>query len=214
MLDLRLRCLAVAVATAAVLMVCTSTASAVTVQCRGGSNSCTARVSLAGGAGNEPVVIRLSDTDLRLVSVRPNRPGLRGAYRLSHQRLRSGGSEFVVRLNAVQSIRRGSFLVFTFRVPGGGRATIVRCRGGSNACTARVGLAGGASNRRVVIQLTDSDLRLVSVRPNRASLRGAYSITRQRMRQGGSEYALTLNAVQSIRRGAFLIFRFSVVVFR
>jgi hypothetical protein len=209
--DFRFQRVMVVAVAAAVLMVCAPSAAAVTVQCRGGSDSCTARVSLAGGV-NEPVVIRLSDTDLRLVSVRPNRPALRGAYSLTHQRLRAGGSEFVVRLTAVQSIRRGSFLTFRFRARGGG-ATIVRCRGGSNSCTARVSLAGGAGNRRVVIQLTDDDLRLLSVAPNRASLRGAYSITDQRLRQGGSEYALRLNAVRSISRGSFLRFRFGVRVF-
>jgi hypothetical protein len=145
-LDFRFRHV-MAVATAvAVVMVCAPSAGAVTVQCRGGSDSCTARVSLAGGV-DEPVVIRLSDTDLRLVSVRPNRPALRGAYSLTHQRLRDGGSEFVVRLTSVQSIRRGSFLTFRFRARGGG-ATIVRCRGGSNSCTARVSLAGGAGTGR------------------------------------------------------------------
>jgi hypothetical protein len=213
MLDVRFRGVMVAVIAAAVLMVCAPSAAAVTVQCRGGSNSCTARVSLTGGV-NEPVVILLSDTDLRLVSVRPNRASLRGAYSLTDQRLRAGGSEFAVRLNAVQSIGRRSFLTFRFRAHGGGRATVVRCRGGGNSCTARVSLAGGASNRKVVIQLTDSDLRLLSVRPNRPSLRGAYSITNQRLRAGGTEYALTLNAVQSIRRGAFLRFRFGIRVFR
>ncbi len=205
------RAMVVGIAAAAV-MVCAPSAAAVTVQCRGGGNSCTARVSLAGGV-NEPVVIRLTDTDLRLVSVRPNRRALRGAYSLTHQRLRAGGSEFVVRLTSVQSIGRGSFLTFRFRARGGGGTTIVRCRGGSNSCTARVSLAGGASNRRVVIQLTDDDLRLLSVAPNRASLRGAYSITDQRLRQGGSEYALTLNAVRSIPRGSFLRFRFGIRVF-
>jgi hypothetical protein len=212
MLDIPFRRVLVFAIAAAVLAVCAPSAGAVTVQCRGGSNSCTARVSLAGGV-NEPVVIRLTDTDLRLVSVRPNRPSLRGAYLLTHQRLRDGGSEFVVRLSAVQSIRRGSFLTFRFR-SGGGGATIVRCRGGSNSCTARVSLAGGASNEKVVIQLTDDDLRLLSVRPNRRSLRGAYSITGQRLRVGGSEYALRLNAVRSIPRGSFLRFRFGVRVFR
>jgi hypothetical protein len=197
---------------AAVLMVLAPTAGAVTVQCRGGSNACTARVSLTGGV-NEPVLIRLSDTDLRLVSVRPNRPALRGAYLLTHQRLQAGGSEFVARLNAVQSIGRRSFLTFRFRARDGGRTRVVRCRGGSNSCTARVSLAGGASNEPVVIQLTDDDLRLLSVRPNRPALRGAYSITRQRLRPGGTEYALRLNAVQSIRRGSFLVFRFGVRVF-
>jgi hypothetical protein len=212
MLDFRFRRVMVFAIAAAVLVVCAPSAGAVTVQCRGGSNSCTARVSLAGGV-NEPVVIQLSDTDLRLVSVRPNRPSLRGAFLLTHQRMRAGGSEFVVRLTADQSIGRGSFLTFRFRARGGG-TTVVRCRGGSNSCTARVSLAGGASNEKVVIQLTDDDLGLLSVRPNRPALRGAYSITGQRLRFGGSEYALRLNAVRSIPRGSFLRFRFGIRVFR
>lgn len=89
-----------------------------TVTCRGSANVCRARVSLAGGAANERVVIRLTDTNMRLVSVKPNRKYLRGAYLVSKGRFRLGGSEYVFRLNAVQSIPRGSFLVFTFRSRG------------------------------------------------------------------------------------------------
>jgi len=90
-----------------------------TVRCRGGSDSCRARVGLAGGASDKRVTIELSDTDLRLVSVRPNRPSLRGAYGLFDQRLRRGGSEYRFGLNAVQSTPAGSDLVFTFRAGGG-----------------------------------------------------------------------------------------------
>ena len=67
-------------------------------------------------------VIELSDTDLRLVSVRPNRPSLRGAYGLFDQRLRRGGSEYTFGLNAVQSTPAGSYLVFTFRAVGAAEA--------------------------------------------------------------------------------------------
>jgi pimeloyl-ACP methyl ester carboxylesterase len=91
----------------------------VAVRCRGGSRFCRARVSLAGGASDKQVVIQLTDADLRLVSVRPNRRSLRGAYGLAGHRLRQRGSRYVVRLNAVQSIPRGSYLVFTFRAIGG-----------------------------------------------------------------------------------------------
>jgi len=90
-----------------------------TVRCRGGGDSCRARVGLAGGASDKRVTIELSDTDLRLVSVRPNRPSLRGAYGLFDQRLRRGGSEYRFGLNAVQSTPAGSDLVFTFRAGGG-----------------------------------------------------------------------------------------------
>jgi len=65
------------------------------------------------------VTIELSDTDLRLVSVRTNRRSLRGAYGVSGEHLRAGGSEYAFRLNAVQSIPPGSDLIFTFRASGG-----------------------------------------------------------------------------------------------
>ena len=59
-----------------------------------------------------------ANADLRLSSVRPNRGSLRGAYGLSANRLRAGGSEYVFRLNAAQSIRRGSDLILSFRAIG------------------------------------------------------------------------------------------------
>jgi pimeloyl-ACP methyl ester carboxylesterase len=90
-----------------------------TVRCRGGRDSCRARVSLAGGASDKRVTIELSDTDLRLTSVRPNRRSLRGDYGLFDQRLRRGGSEYAFGLNAVQSTPRGSNLLLTFRAHGG-----------------------------------------------------------------------------------------------
>jgi hypothetical protein len=76
-------------------------------------------VSLAGGASNKKVVNRLTDTDLRLVSVRPNRRSLRRAYGLSGHRLQAGGSEYVFELDAVQSIPRRAYLTFTFRASRG-----------------------------------------------------------------------------------------------
>jgi len=91
----------------------------VTVRCRGGGDSCRARVSLAGGASDKRGTIELSDTDLGLTSVRPNRRSLRGAYGLFDQRLRRGGSEYAFGLNAVQSTPARSYLVFTFRADGG-----------------------------------------------------------------------------------------------
>ena len=65
------------------------------------------------------------------------------------------------------------------------RPATVRCRGGGDSCRARVSLAGGASDKRVAIELSDTDLRLASVRPNRASLRGAYGLFGNRLRAGG-----------------------------
>ena len=88
------------------------------------------------------------------------------------------------------------------------RPVAVRCRGTASVCRARVSLAGGASNKRVTIRLTDTDLRLVSVRPNRRSMRGAYGLSDQRLTRGGSRYRFTLNAVQTIRRGSYLTLTF------
>ena len=64
------------------------------------------------------------------------------------------------------------------------RPVAVRCRGGGNSCRARVSLAGGASDKRVAIELSDTNLRLASVRPNRRSLRGAYGLFGSRLRKG------------------------------
>jgi hypothetical protein len=194
---------------------CTSPAASAqgVVTCEGGSNSCQARVSIGGGASSRQVVIRLSDTDLRLVSVRPNRGSLKGAYSLSREQFREGGSEYAFTLNAIQAAPRGSQLILTFRSTGGGGNTVVtRCTGGVESCRARVSLAGGASNRTVIIQLPGTNFRLASVRPNRNSLIGAYGLSGHRLSLSGSEYRVTLNAVQSIPRGSFLVFRFRLLL--
>jgi pimeloyl-ACP methyl ester carboxylesterase len=88
------------------------------------------------------------------------------------------------------------------------RAVAVRCRGGRSLCRARVSLAGGASNKEVVVVLPDTDLRLSSVRPNRRSLRDSYGLSKHRLRRGGSRYVVILDAAQSIPRGSYLTFSF------
>ena len=55
----------------------------------------------------------------------------------------------------------------------------------------------------MTIRLTDSDLRLVSVRANRRSLRGAYGLSGQHLTRGGSGDRFILNAVQTIPRGSY-----------
>jgi pimeloyl-ACP methyl ester carboxylesterase len=97
------------------------------------------------------------------------------------------------------------------RVLGMVRPAAVRCRGGADSCRARVNLAGGASDKRLVIRLSDNDLRLVSVRPNRRFVRGAYGLGGQRLRRGGSQYVFSLNAVQSIPRGSYLTLTFRAI---
>ncbi len=86
--------------------------------------------------------------------------------------------------------------------------TVVACQGGSVFCRARVGIGGGASGRKITIQLTDPDLRLVSVRPNRRALVGAYELSPGRRRRGRLHYVTTLTAAQAIPPGSRLIFTF------
>jgi hypothetical protein len=89
----------------------------VSVDCRGGSSSCSAVVKLAGGASNVKLRIALSDTDLKLVgrSVKPS--FVRGAYSLSHGAYSLGGSLYTVTLNAVRSIPKGATLTLRFAEP-------------------------------------------------------------------------------------------------
>jgi hypothetical protein len=86
----------------------------------------------------------------------------------------------------------------------------VRCRGNDSTCLATVGLAGGASNKRLTVELPGTDMKLVAhvVTPHWVS--GAYSLSRGRYSLGGSVYTATLNAVQSIPRGAKLKLEFAV----
>ena len=72
------------------------------------------------------------------------------------------------------------------------RPTTVRCRGGGDSCRARVSLAGGASHKRVTIELSDTDLRLVSVRPNR----------RRCAAPTGSSTSVCAEAARSTRSGS------------
>jgi hypothetical protein len=76
------------------------------------------------------------------------------------------------------------------------------CRGpATGTCTASFNLAGGASNVRLVVELPGTSYHRPKASVSPSSLKGAYSLTRGTFRLGGSEYAVTLNAVQSIRRG-------------
>jgi hypothetical protein len=85
----------------------------------------------------------------------------------------------------------------------------VRCKGTGDFCGATVSIAGGASNRRVTVNLTDTDFKLVGVRVIPASSRGAFSISRASFRLGGSQYRFTLNAVRSNPRGSRIILLFA-----
>jgi hypothetical protein len=95
------------------------TAGAQQVSCHGNGQACTARIDLAGGASNRTITIRLTDTDLRLESVKAYPTSSRDAYTLSDGRFKLSGSEYVTVLNAVESNPRGSYLILTFKASAG-----------------------------------------------------------------------------------------------
>jgi hypothetical protein len=85
----------------------------------------------------------------------------------------------------------------------------VKCRGGSSSCSATIGLAGGASNKKLKIMLSDTNLKLVGISVKPSEVKGAYSLSKGSYSLGGSVYNVTLNAVQSISKGATLTLKFS-----
>lgn len=84
----------------------------------------------------------------------------------------------------------------------------VTCRGTQRLCKAVVSIAGGASDRRLVIKLPGTNWRQPTVTVTPASSRGAYLISQRRFALGGSEYRFTLNAVKANPRGAHLTLTF------
>jgi hypothetical protein len=85
----------------------------------------------------------------------------------------------------------------------------VKCVGNADFCGAVVSIAGGASNRVVTVNLTDTDFARVGVRVIPASSRGAFSLSKAAFRTGGSQYRFTLNAVRANPRGARIILLFA-----
>jgi hypothetical protein len=92
---------------------------------------------------------------------------------------------------------------------GDASATVkVTCRGTERLCKAVVGIAGGASNRRVVVMLPGTSWKKPTVTVSPRSSRGAYLLSQRRFAVGGSEYRFTLNAVRGNPRGAHLTLTF------
>jgi hypothetical protein len=174
------------------------------VPCKGNATTCTATVSIAGGRGNEHVVVNLPSSRMRLVSVKPNRPDLRDGYMITKPHRRNGGRQYAFTLNAIEA-PRGSVLRLSFHQ----RPQQVDCVGTATRCHAHVSIAGGASNKRLVVNLPSKGMRLVSVRPSRPDLRDGYMITKPRMRKNGHQYAFTLNAGEAAPRGSYLTLNFA-----
>jgi hypothetical protein len=89
------------------------------------------------------------------------------------------------------------------------KTVTAKCLGGSSSCSATIGLAGGASNKKLKIELSDTNLKLVAITAKPSKVKGAYSLSKGGYSLGGSLYTVTLNAVQSIRKGATLTLKFS-----
>jgi hypothetical protein len=89
------------------------------------------------------------------------------------------------------------------------RPTAVRCVGTADFCGATVSIAGGASNKRMAVTLSDTDLKLVAVRVLPGSSKGAYEISKASYQVGGSIYRFTLNAVQGNPKGARIVLLFA-----
>jgi hypothetical protein len=82
------------------------------------------------------------------------------------------------------------------------------CRGSANLCEATFSLAGGASNKRLTVQIPGTNLRLLAVNATPAYVRGAYRLFGGRFTTGGSVYTVNLDAVDSIPAGARLTMTF------
>jgi hypothetical protein len=90
-----------------------------------------------------------------------------------------------------------------------GKTRHIKCKGGPNSCKAVVSLAGGASRVKLVIALSDTNLKLKSVVAKPKSVKGAYQLSGGKYSLGGSVYTVTLNAVQSIPKGSTLTLTFA-----
>jgi hypothetical protein len=86
--------------------------------------------------------------------------------------------------------------------------TTLMCVGAEEACSVKVPIGGGASNERIAVELTGTDMGepTIDVDPE---YEGAYEIGDAEFTTGGSIYAFTLNAVESIPEGVELEMTFA-----
>jgi hypothetical protein len=111
--------LALACALAVALPVATAGAAGhKTVRCIGNGYFCGATVSIAGGASNRVVTVRLTDTDFRRIGVLVIPRESRGAFDISHARFLLGGSEYRFTLNAVRANPRSARIILLFAAAG------------------------------------------------------------------------------------------------
>ena len=92
-------------------------AAQVSKRCVGTPTVCEATFSMAGGASNKQITVRLPGTNLRLLSVSATPGFVQGAYILSRRRFSEGGSVFTATLDAVQGMPRNARLTLMFGHP-------------------------------------------------------------------------------------------------
>lgn len=87
-------------------------------------------------------------------------------------------------------------------------AKTLTCMGAEEACSVKVPIGGGASNERIAVELTGTNMDepTVDIDPEYAD---SYSIGDARFTTGGSVYEFTLNAVESIPEGTVMELTFA-----
>ncbi len=83
------------------------------------------------------------------------------------------------------------------------------CVGSDEACSVKIPLAGGASNRPVRVELTGTDFGDPTVTPSSPDLEGAFDIEDAEFTTGGSIYEFSLSAVGSIGDNGYITLDFA-----
>ncbi len=85
----------------------------------------------------------------------------------------------------------------------------VHCAGNADGCVASVSIAGGTTNRTVIVRLTDTDLFRVGRRVIPGSSRGKFSTKNGHFALAGSEFVFTLNSARSNPKGSRIVLLFA-----
>jgi hypothetical protein len=136
-----------------------------------------------------------------------------GAELVGVARIPSHSSVTLTNLATGHTITVGEGL---FSIPTGlhpaahGGTQVVSCRGSAISCHARVNIAGGASDRKLIVHLPPQNVQLwlesVTAAPRRVN--GSYALSDGHFARGHSEYVAHLDAVRSEPRGSHLVLRF------
>lgn len=87
-------------------------------------------------------------------------------------------------------------------------ARTIPCVGAEEACSVKVPLGGGAAAERIAIELTGTNMGEPTIEVD-PEYEGAYDISDAEFTTGGSIYAFTLDAVESIPEGVNLEMTFA-----